>query len=454
MTRMPAPTLSPTAPAGAADPGPGGLYALRIRDVWKQLRSEHISFWMICFYLFIEYVRPQSINPALDVLPWGKVFLLLSLVTLLADKRRKWVADPANKWVVLFLLVIILSSLTATYPEFSWDHFMDFFGWFVIYFLIINIVTSEARWLIFVCLYLLCSFKLSFFGARTWVGRGFAFTSWGIMGPPGYFQNSGEFAIQMLMFSPVAFELALFCRAYVSRLKFAFLLVLPLTGAMSVMGASSRGGQVALGYEVYGSMLKGRLSLKTLIAVAAVVYLAIAYLPEEQKARFSAAGDDVTSRQRILYWRHGLHMIEDHPVLGVGYFNFPRYFALHWPEDMLKGPSFTPDGVMTSELPHNIFIQIGTDTGVTGLVIFLMLVYRTWKTAREIAQLAKQHNDTGKPFASLAKGFVVAMWGFVIAGQFVTVTYYPFFWINLAFMVALKNVARQHYLAQPAAPAS
>jgi hypothetical protein len=35
------------------------------------------------------------------------------------------------------------------------------------------------------------------------------------------------------------------------------------------------------------------------------------------------------------------------------------------------------------------------------------------------------------------------MWGFLIAGQFVTVTYYPFFWINLAMMVATGNVARQ-----------
>jgi O-antigen ligase len=347
--------------------------------------------------------------------------------------------------------VIILSSVLATYPEFSWDHFMDFFGWYVIYFLIINIVTTEARFLIFVCIFLLCTFKLSLFGARSWAMRGFSFTSWGIMGPPGYFQNSGEFAIQMLMFCPVAYELALFARPYVSRLKYCVLLLLPLTGIISIMGASSRGAQVALGFEVYGSMLMRRLSLKTLIAVVAVVYVAISLLPQEQRARFSEVGDDVTSKQRVLYWRHGLAMIEEHPLLGVGYYNFPRYFALHWPEDMLKGPSFTPAGVVTSELPHNIFIQIGTDTGVTGLLIFGMLMYRTWKTGREIKLLAREHQDTTKPFVGLGKGFGVALWGFVVAGQFVTVTYYPFFWINLAFMVALKNIARKHYLSQPSA---
>ncbi len=162
------------------------------------------------------------------------------------------------------------------------------------------------------------------------------------------------------------------------------------------------------------------------------MYLAIALLPEEQKARFISAGDDTTSQQRLLYWKHGFSIIEAHPLLGIGYYNFPRYFATHWPQDMLRGPAYTPKGVEVSELPHNIFIQIGTDTGITGLVLFGMLIYRTWKIEREIRLLARERQDTSKPFAALARGLLVAMWGFVIAGQFVTVTYYPFFWINLA----------------------
>jgi putative inorganic carbon (hco3(-)) transporter len=455
--RGPGATKPVGAPGRAKTVAPGdltGLYALRWRDIWAQLKREHLSFWMICCYLFVEYVRPQSIMPSLDVLPWAKVFLLLSTVTLLADKQRKWVSDPANRWITLFFLAIIASSFNAVYPQMSWMHFMDFFGWFVIYFLIINIVTTEARFLIFLMLFLACSYKLSFFGARTWTMRGFAFTTWGLQGPPGYFQNSGEFAIQMLMFAPIGYEVALFARPFVSRFKYWCLMSMPLTAAMSIMGASSRGGQVAMVYEVYGSMLKGRLNFKTLLAVALVFYAGFQLLPEEQKARFSSAGDDGTSKQRLLYWQHGMTMIEDNPLLGIGYFNFPRYFAVHYPQDMLRGPAFTAEGIVTSELPHNIFIQIGTDTGVTGLVIFGMLIFRTWRIQREIVILAKAHNDTQKPFAPFAKGLTVAMWGFIIAGQFVTVTYYPFFWINLAFMVSLRNVARKHYLALDAAQPS
>jgi putative inorganic carbon (HCO3(-)) transporter len=262
----------------------------------------------------------------------------------------------------------------------------------------------------------------------------------------------------MLMFSPLAYELALFLKPHLSRLKFYVLMLLPLTGAMSVMGASSRGGQLALVFETYWCILKGRINFKTLLAVIVIGYVAFTILPEEQKARFSSAGDDVTSQQRLLYWKHGVQMIEDHPLLGVGYFNFPRYFAVHWPQDMLRGPAFTAKGVVTSELPHNIFIQVGTDTGITGLFLFVMLIYRTWKTERQIRLLVQEKQDTSKPFVPLSKGLLGAMWGFVIAGQFVTVAYYPFFWINLAFMVSLHNIVNRHYLGvtqtkgQPARP--
>jgi putative inorganic carbon (hco3(-)) transporter len=144
-----------------------------------------------------------------------------------------------------------------------------------------------------------------------------------------------------------------------------------------------------------------------------------------------AAGQDNTSKQRLLYWKHGIEMIQDHPILGVGYFNFQPYFAAHYPQDALSG---------NAQLPHNIFIQVGTDAGLVGLGVFVMLLYRNLRSAREIRLACS--SGAGEPaFAgNVAQGLAVALWGFIIAGQFVTVTYYPFFWINLALTVALANI--------------
>src|SRR6185437_3907717 len=141
--------------------------------------------------------------------------------------------------------------------------------------------------------------------------------------------------------------------------------------------------------------------------------------------------DDNTSVQRLEYWSAGIQMIKDHPYLGVGYFNFPPYFAVHYPEELWHG---------TAQLPHNIFIQVGTDAGLTGLAIFLMLIYRNLRMARDIQRECESKSGAPKFAASVAKGLGTATWGFVIAGQFVTVTYYPFLWINLALTVSLANI--------------
>jgi putative inorganic carbon (HCO3(-)) transporter len=410
------------------------LYTLNLRALWSQFRKEHFAFWMMCLYLIMEYVRPQSIYPALDFLPWEKVFLGLAALSLAKDPHRCWVRDATNWWMTLFLAVIIASSISATFPSISWSHWFDFFGWYVIYFLIITIVTTRERYFIFLVIFLLANFKLSIFGARTWMSRGFGFSDWGIAGPPGFFENSSDLSTEMLMFAPIAFELALFVKPHAKRLTYWFLMLGAVTGAMTVLAASSRGSQLGLVAQAAWVAIQRKLNLKILIGIALVAGIGYALLPAAERARFASSGTDDTSIQRLNYWKAGIKMIENHPVLGVGYFNFPAVYPAYDPNHLWHGKA---------QLPHNIFIQMGTDAGLIGLGIFLMLIYRNLKGARDIRLACKVNPEAPAFAASVARGLVLTTWGFVIAGQFNTVGYYPFLWINLALTVSLANVVRR-----------
>ncbi len=407
------------------------FYALNIRAIWGHFKKEGFTFWMICGYLFVEYVRPQSIIPALDILPWGKFFVVLSLVGALADRKIKWVADAANKWMFLYLLLVVFSCFNAFYPEVSWRHFADFYGWFVVYFLIINIVNTRKRFFIFLLIFLVCAFKISLGCAKNWAMRGFAFADWGLMGPPGFFQNSGELSILMLSFGPVAYRLVSFLKTNTSKPKFYVLLAMPITAAMTVIGASSRGSQIALVVQLVLIFFR-KISIRSIIVLSIVAWLGYSLLPEEQKARFADTGHDKTSMQRILYWQHGREMIKEHPMSGVGFFNFAPYYEEYFSYDMLY---------RHAELPHNIFIQVGTDLGVPGLIVYVMLIWRNFAATVSTRKLIRKSGNMQCDFAySLSGGFDAAFCGFLIAGQFVTVGYYPFMWINLALVVALRNV--------------
>lgn len=421
------------------------LYSCNPKALWSQFRKEHFAFWMICFYFVLQYFDPLRIYHVLDFLPMDKIALGLALLALPLDPRRGWVRDATNLWMTLFWLTTIIASVFAIYPDISWSHWFDFFEWYVIYFLIINTVTTSERYFICLAIFLLANFKMSFFGARTWITRGFGFVSWGIEGPPGFFQNSADLSTEMLMFWPVAFELALFLRPYVKKAVYWFLMLGAVTGGMTVLGASSRGAQVALAAQVTWVAIQRKLKLRILVGIALLAAIGWVLLPAAEKARFTTAGTDNTSVQRLEYWRAGIGMIEHHPILGVGYFNFSPLFAVHDPNELVHG---------TAELPHNIFIQVGTDAGLIGLAIFLILIYRNVQIAKQIRRLCEK-NKAAPAFAPpVARGLVIAILGFVLAGQFNTVSYYPFLWINLALMVSLANIVRrsadQHTAADPA----
>jgi O-antigen ligase len=418
------------------------LYTLSPKALWWQFRQEHFAFWMLCCYLILQYFDPAKIYAHLDFLPWDKIVLGLTVLAWPLDPRRRWVRDSTNMWMTLFLVVINVSSALATYPAISWANWFEFVDWYVIYFLIINMVTTGERYFIFMGIFLLANFKLSFFGARTWAERGFGFTNWGLTGPPGYFNNSSDFSSEMLMFAPIAFELALFIRPFARRVTYWFVMLGALTGAMSVLGASSRGSQVGLAFQGAWIAVQRKLRLSLLIGVVLLAGVGYALLPAAEKARFADIGKDNTSLQRLDYWRAGLKMIENHPFLGVGYFNFAPVYAAHDRSHLWRGKA---------QLPHNIFIQVGTDEGLIGLGIFLMLIYRNLKVAKDIRRACAKDKESPAFAPSVARGLGIATWGFVIAGQFNTVAYYPFLWMNLALTVSLANIVKSS--AEQRAPA-
>jgi putative inorganic carbon (hco3(-)) transporter len=404
------------------------FFAFKLGAMWRHTKQQHFSFWMICAYLVIEFVRPQTIFPAIDFLPWGQLFVVGALIGAFTDASIKWVACAANKWIIVFLIMILISIFFAKYPETAKKYFMIFFSWFMVYFLIINIVNTKERFYIFLMLYFIAAAKIAVGTSKSWAFRGFSFTSWGLSGPKGYFQNSGELAILMLMIFPLAFYLYQALKGKVKSYEKWLLMLFWICPILTILGASSRGAQIALVLELLVIFRKSLVSPKLLVGVV-VLCMGIFYLlPDEQKERFSKTGDDKTSKQRLLYWEHGWDMMTENPITGVGFFNFVPYYENNFRSDMLYPHA---------ELPHNIFIQVGTDAGFIALFCFIMLIFYCIYTCYKIAK--RINYAPGSTWPYIAAGLGMGVFGFLIAGQFVTVGYYPFLWIHLALIACLEK---------------
>ena len=141
--------------------------------------------------------------------------------------------------------------------------------------------------------------------------------------------------------------------------------------------------------------------------------LAIPFLPTNFRGRLFSIGDlgESSVRYRLQTWRGTLRMLGAHPVgIGVGE---RAWRAIY--------PHFAVSGTKTVMHAHNVFLQVATELGAVGLLIFVLLVGLSFCKAFQKGNTAT--------FAALA--------GVLVMGMFDHLWYYPGllvpFWSTLAF---------------------
>ena len=89
------------------------LYSIKVKEIWAYIKTQDILFWLVNIYLFFEYVRPQTIYPVIDVLPFAQIVLLTNLMLLLFRKKYS-ISEPYGQFLIgAFFFIMILSMMTA-----------------------------------------------------------------------------------------------------------------------------------------------------------------------------------------------------------------------------------------------------------------------------------------------------------------------------------------------------
>ncbi len=405
------------------------LYRLNFRDIKRTITTEDKAFVLIMLYLFFEYLRPQTLYPVIDIVPYGKIVISMCLIAYLLQKKKIKVSNAASGLMIAFAFVIAMSSFMGLSLNLSIQYWSDFVSWMLVYYLIIHIVNTEKRFLLFILLFLLCSFKMAQYSLRGWIRGGLGYSSYGFGGGPGWFANSGEFGIQMCVYFPMAFYFWMTMKEYWPKWKRLAIALFPITGMTGMFSSSNRGTLVGGAAVVIWMFLKSRYKFKGLCALALVGFLAFQFIPEAQKQRFEAAGEDQTSITRLDNWEKGLKMVEMYPVFGVGYKNWQVADRLY----------FDGNGL----LAHNIFVECMSELGYSGLVVFICLILVTLMNNAKTRKLVIANRTVENRFIyNMAHALDASLIGYLVSGFFVTVLYYPYFWINLSLTVALNNIAK------------
>jgi O-antigen ligase len=407
------------------------LLALRPRAVWDAFRSEHFAFIAISIYLVLEYVKPDQAYPIFGILPFVRLSLMAAIVGYVLDKQTKFAHSPLNTLLLVFLVHCVVSAIYAYDRDYSFEKLNVITLWVMIYFLITGIVSTERRLFIFVLAYFLANLKMSQFGFFSWVKRGFSFASWGVTGA-GWFKNSGELGMEMTMFFAFTVCMALFLRKYWKGWVKWLMYFLPVSAIGCVLASSSRGAIVGcIAVVFYLSMFSNK---RFRAWIGSAIFLALAYLvmPAQFMARFQTVGTDATSLSRISYWEKAQAMMDAHPYLGVGYYNWVPYYRDHY---------FDPTLYWRVEEAHNTFLQMGAELGYLGLGLFVIMVLCSfWINWRSERMCRREGFEFLRAFAL---GMNAAGMGMVFASLFLTSFFMPNYWIHFAFTVCLRTVVNR-----------
>jgi O-antigen ligase len=149
---------------------------------------------------------------------------------------------------------------------------------------------------------------------------------------------------------------------------------------------------------------------KYLAALAITCLLSARFIGPELATRytsvFASEGErDSSSESRLDLWKSCLQVIGEYPVFGVGPANWRVIAANYgWPE---------------GKSAHSVWMETGAELGIPGtlflMVFFGSTVIRLWPVAR--APLT----DENRYEVVLASGVILAIVGFAVSGQFVSV---------------------------------
>ena len=416
-----------------------------------------LAFAGLLFYVVVEYTRLPAMYPFLVVFRPGKIAIILAALGYLVSPRLHANGRPATRGfdlaIFVFLLGNLVSACLAPQTEYVWDGFLNMLGWGMIYFLITRILISSWRIRVFLFLLLLLNLKLAQHAIRQYIAeRAMGLSDMRIIegggligGSSGFFGNAADLGLAMVIVWAIAWAL-LVGKTEKKKLPRVFLIICFALFLLVILLCGSRGAVVGAGAIVLAALARTPRKIGAVALVLLFLCCISFVLPDASKERFRSAWDwqnDQNAASRVMFWKVGLRMFWDYPVLGVGPENFGQVYKTQYL------------GLPTAAAPaaHSVYIEALAESGLVGaaslvalVVLFLRLNARTRKHALVSSPAGRRSFEYCVPL-----GLDLALVGYLTSGAFLSVLYYPHLWILLGLSVAANTACANQQPAEQAA---
>ena len=385
--------------------------------------------------LFLAPIVPTMVVVGLCLLCF--VSLVIKALT---TPKFSWRLDGMGLMIVSMVLIYLLASITSFAPFKSVQIWAVYFAFMIFYFVIINTIKTKnqlfnllkifALSALFVCLYGIAQYIFGWNVKQAWMDEEmFEDIKMRIYST---LENPNVLGEYILLTLPICISLMWTSKKILSRIIYGGM---SLVLALALVLTFSRGCWLGImaAAAIFITFAAGKLWGFALVAIPVIPFV----LPESIINRFTSIGDmkDSSTSYRVYIWMGTLLMLKDFWISGIG----PGTEAF-----TQVYPFYSYNGIVAPH-PHNLFLQIITESGVIGLVAFLLLLFLFFKNL----VVGCQYFGKGNKFSVVIIGIASAVAGFLLQGMFDNCFYnyrvFMIFWAVLAIGIASCHIAQAEY---------
>ncbi len=424
-----------------------GLYALIdfFRKIFYALRLNKILEGSVLVKPHIWVGVTIALAPFLETMQ----ILLLVLATfvtfvlkILFEKDFQFRYTPVNASLIIFMLIYGAVSVTSLSAVTSMKIALLLLSFMAFYFVIINSITTSKQLHCMVGIFVGVGFIVSLYGIYQYLYAGtyasssfvdkkmFADISTRVTGT---FDNPNVMGEYLLLVISLALAYLFQAKGVVK--KGAMLIVVGVI-AVALAVTYSRGcylGLIAC-IGVFLVLVNFKWVLLFLAGALAIPFV----LPESILNRFTSIGNtsESSTSYRIAIWKGALDMIKDYwyRPIGQGTAAFNRIYPLY---------SYSGVG---AEHTHNLFLQLIVETGILGILSFIVVLFRFFQYLGSGIQIAKEKLKD-KNVSIFLIAFVSGMTGFMVQSMFDNTWYNNrivlIFWIFIALGCAARALVKE-----------
>ena len=257
-----------------------------------------------------------------------------------------------------------------------------------------------------------------------------------------YYYDANDLATYLVTAMPLGVYFLLTGRRAVGRVLAAGALAI-LTVAFVRTG--SRGGFIALIAVIVFIVLRySAISLGRRLSAAVLVTIILLGTASNRywEQMTTIASDDDYNRTeetgRLQIWGRGIGYMLQHPLLGIGPGNFQTAEGTLSP---LADRQQFGVGVRWNAA-HNTYIQVGAETGVIGLLLFLVMIGSVLLALSRSKHRGPDRADSRERQTQLAQVLTASLIGFVVGAFFLSLAYTEMLYTLIALAVGLQKVAQ------------